>query len=713
MRGHPAALALVLCVGGALSALAASCEGEPTVLRDCFARIWVSTSAGPARIVGSWDDWSPLGVWPEDMGSGWSLARLELPPGEHQYLVVTAEGEFVDPFNALTSFRASDGREVSSLLVPDCERPLVDVEYAAPDGDDLVVRGRFLSAQSAERLDPDSLSVTLEGSQPSEFDVRITGEGTGAFEARLPRSGRGKRTIAIEARDGGGVEADAPRVVVWDEPLAERPDDALLYQIMIDRFLGDGGAALPEPATPGSRAGGTLDGIRAALEQGMFDELGVTGLWLSPVYVNPIEARPGNFDGKMYEGYHGYWPAESERVEPRIGGDAAFAALVEAAHARGMTVLADLVPNHVDITNPRYEALVGDDYFHPEGCVCGTTQCPWSEAIERCWFTPYLPDVRWQHPDALSDAAGEATRWLERFDLDGFRVDAVPMMPRAATRRIARVLRDRHTDASAPFLLGEVFTGPGAGAYGQLRSYLGPDTLDSVFDFPLMWALRDAIAGRTGFEVVDSLLDSSALAFRGSGATIATMLDNHDVPRFMASMTGDDGRDAWAAPPEQPTSDEAYARMRLGLVALLTLPGMPVLYYGDEVGLTGAGDPDNRRVFPAEDALLEAQRQTRELSAALGQLRRCEPVLRRGDRTTLVAEGGSWAFARRLGDEVAIVAINASSDALQLPTGAFPPGSYRDALTGTEIAIDGSAALELEPLGARILVSDESACGAR
>jgi glycosidase len=414
----------------------------------------------------------------------------------------------------------------------------------------------------------------------------------------------------------------------------------------------------------------------------------------------------------MYEGYHGYWPARSEEVEPRLGGEPALRALVEAAHARGMTVLADLVPNHVDITNPRYERLAPDDYFNPEGCVCGSAQCPWSTSIERCWFTSYLPDVRWQHPDALGDAAGEATRWLERFDLDGFRIDAVPMMPRAATRRIARALRDRYVASSRPFLLGEIFTGPGAGAYAQLRSYLGRDTLDSVFDFPLMWALRDALAGRAGFEAVDALLDQSALSFRGSGATIATMLDNHDVPRFMAAMTGDEGRDAWGAPPEQPTDPAAYARMRLGLVALLTLPGMPVLYYGDEVGLTGAGDPDNRRVMPSDDELSVEQQKTREFAQWLGQLRRCEPVLRRGSLATLRAEGGAWVYSRSEGGAVTVVvALNAATEPASFAAGAIVPGRYRDALSGETIEVEASTTLSVEPLSARIWLSEGSACG--
>src|SRR5262245_66292238 len=102
---------------------------------------------------------------------------------------------------------------------------------------------------------------------------------------------------------------------------------------MIDRFRGDGGAPLDPPVTPGSRAGGTLDGVLAEIEKGTFESLGVTALWLSPVYQGPDELREGR-DGQLYEGYHGYWPLESREVESRIGGAPALARGVDGAARR-------------------------------------------------------------------------------------------------------------------------------------------------------------------------------------------------------------------------------------------------------------------------------------------------------------------------------------------------------------------------------------------
>src|SRR5690606_8156280 len=147
---------------------------------------------------------------------------------------------------------------------------------------------------------------------------------------------------------------------------------------------------------------------------------------------------------------------------------------------------------------------------------------------------------------------------------------------------------ERLAPREASFFVGEVFTGPGAWGIEVIRYYLGPDGLDSVFDFPLMWALREVVAHESaGFEAVEATLAEIEAKTAGSGATLTRMIGNHDTTRFLSEAAGGAGADPWADPPPQPVAPEPFERQALALGLVLTLPGLPVIYYGDEVGLAG------------------------------------------------------------------------------------------------------------------------------
>lgn len=654
-----------------------------------------------ASVLGSWNDWALPGqaMAPHPTQAGWWALGLTLPPGEYGYLLQEDGASLRDPQNPLTTFRGSD--EVSLLRVGDCAQASLTIEESrgATEGAIRLV-GRYTAAAQGGPL-----REVRASSGGVELRVEKFDGATGRFEAVGEGFPRGRHVVEVTARDGAGHEATA-RPGVWVQPRAERWDEGLVYQVVVDRFRGDGGVPLAPPPTPGSRAGGTLDGLRAEIERGTFDPLGVTAFWLSPAYLNPDGAYLGR-DGRMYEGYHGYWPLDSRGVDPKIGGEAALRAVIDAAHRRGMKVLLDVVPNHVFETNPLFQARKGQGWFNEQGaCVCGLPGCDWGTNIQTCWFTPYLPDVRWQNAEAARLQVDDVRWWVDTFGVDGVRVDAVPMMPRAATRRIARALRDAAPLDDPPFLLGEVFTGPGLDAIEQIRYFLGPHALDSAFDFPLMWALRDAVASdRAGFDEVEKILVATDKALDGSGAVKAPFLGNHDVTRFLSAAAGDDGGDPWTAPPPRPSDPRVFARHRLGLALVLTLPGMPVIYYGDELGLPGASDPDCRRVMPSLDGLPPEEAASLALAQRLGSLRACSPALRRGTRTPLLVSNDAYSFRRDAEGETALVLIAKGEGPT---TFTLPPGTFRDVLTEGQPQVSGS--LVVEPFSARVLLSSTSGC---
>jgi glycosidase len=651
------------------------------------------------EVIGSWDGWLVPGIALRPAEEpGWWVARVDgdVPPGEYGYLILEDGEHRIDEHNPLTTFWAEQGDlEVSLLQVADCSLPGLTVTDVTVEGDRVRVAASFAAAADG------AAGVTVRASQGS---AEIDDEGQ--VIAELAAGERGKHSVTLTVTDDAGRTATA-RASAFVRAAAPRWADGLLYQVVTDRFRGDGGVALAAPDSPGGRAGGTLRGITAEIEAGNFAAMGVTALWISPVYVNPEEAREGRGDGHLYEGYHGYWPLAPRGVDPRIGGEAALDELVATAHAAGIKVLLDVVPNHVYEASPRY-AEHPEWFNHSEPtCVCGIGSCDWGTHIQSCWFTDYLPDVHMQDAGALRLAYEDLLWWQQRFDVDGVRVDAVPMMPLAATRRMAHELRGA-VAGERPFLIGEVYTGAGTWGVDVIRYYLGPDGLDSVFDFPLMWAIRDVLAHESaGFVAIEDMLVEVETATAGSGAVLGQILGNHDVTRFFSEAHGDAGGDPWSEPAVQAPDAVAFARLRSALTLLLTLPGLPVLYYGDEVGLAGGNDPDNRRVLPAFADLSAEQQATLALVRRLGPLRGCVAGLRTGTRTAVVVEADVYGFERGDGEAVVLMSRSPTPRSVLLRRA----GAYVDVLSGEAVTVSAAGtAVSLGPRQPRVLVRADLQC---
>jgi glycosidase len=660
-----------------------------------------AAEASDAALVGEWDGWQPRRDWTriEAADGEWRKLELALPSGTYRYALEVGGARLPDPLAPVSAFVDDGddpyGTEVSVAEIGARRAIAIDEVQAGADG-------ALRVTAHTDGVDAESVRATLHRGGDALAAPQVTVDG-GRIVARATGLAPGKYTLALE---GGGVRASASAFV--EARPGRALSDGLVYQIMVDRFDPPG-----PPATPGDRAGGTLDGVRAAIERGDFDRLGVSTLWLSPVVQNPTGRHVGR-DGRLYEAYHGYWPSQPRTVEPALGGEAALDALVAAAHARGLRVVLDVVPNHVHESHPYYGAHAGGprttDWFNDgaRACVCGDPGCDWSEKIETCWFGPELPDLNWRNPAVVDAGTGDLDWWMRRFDLDGVRIDAVPMMPRAATRAMVRTVHGVYREGLDRLVLGEVYTGPGDGGRAQIRAYLGSalDGLDGAFDFPLMWALRDVVAhGTSGFDALEREVEASARAWRSSGATMAHMLDNHDTTRFVSEIAGDAGGDPWLAPPAQPTAPDVYARQLIALAFVLTLPGLPVIYYGDEIGLAGGADPDSRRVMPS--VLTSQQQALRDAVARLGRLRRCSTALRRSERRVLRADGDHDVT---LHGDVLVVLSRATVPAM-LDVPMLPVGAYRDALSGASLELRADAPLPVAPLSAAVYLRADDLCG--
>ena len=700
------AAALPLLGGGALGCKTDAPTEAPS--RACGLRIWHKAASVDAHveIVGDWNDWKRPGVIPEVRPDGWVSSAIDAAPGEHAYAIIEDGVWLTDNQVPLTAFH--DGKEVALAVVDDCERPALKVEGVESSATgSTVVRASFLAARGGAALDPGAVTVTSR----SGATLAVTASDPGAGTLRLESSGlkRGKYTFSIKARDARGAETDEAVATVWIEPHAWDPRDAIVYQVVLDRFRGDAGP-LVQPALPSERAGGTLAGLRQAIEAGDIEALGVNTLWLSPLYKNP-EGEFAGTDGHSYTSYHGYWPIASRLLDARVASDEELDRFMQVAHDRGLRVLFDVVPNHVHEQHPWVKEH--PDWFNKD-CTCGQGSCDWATHIKTCWFAPYLPDLDWTNLDAARAATSEVMWWFDRWGADGLRIDAVPMMPRAATRRIAHAVRTRYEHAgNVPYILGENFTGPGG--YQNLRYDLGPFGLDGSFHFPLMWTLRASLAEESApMGDIDTSFRAGEQAWDGAGAVMGMMIDNHDVSRFASVSAGSASGDAWSPAP-QPLDPVVYAKQRVALATVLTLPGAPVVYYGDEVGLAGRNDPDSRRVMPADATLLASQVETRAVVRKVGRARACSEALRRGALRTIAADQERFVFARELPGDVAGAAIvalarrPALAAEVKLPAGA--PAAFVDVVTGQRIdAAGGVLTIPADAFGVHVFVAANGPC---
>ncbi len=701
----------------AVAAVVACHDAAPVAAppqRSCGLSVWYMPSSAKSKvgIVSSWTGWARPGKELAHADGGWRAGKFDLSPGEYTYALVVDGKQMPDPYVPTTAFH-DDEEEVTWITVPDCNVPALSVASASGSATgEAEISATFLASSAGDPIDPGSFhAAERDGTSLPASAFRVDPQaGTIAIEAH--GLAQGKHVFTLTAKDTHGRPAETALATVWIEPHTFDLRDTVIYQVVVDRYRNAHGA-LPDPATPGSRAGGNVDGVRLAIESGEIASLGVNTIWISPLYEGPKGMFPGT-DGHEYSDYHGYWPAEERVLEPTQADEASLDALVQTAHAHGIRILFDVVPNHLHEYNPYWAEHKADGWFnHPDrSCICGTT-CSWATHIIDCWFTPYLPDLDWRNQAVADQLTSDVRWWLDRFDGDGLRIDAVPMMWRLATRRIVAATRARFDNPGhKSFLLGENFVGEED--YDLLRYELGPFGLNSEFHFPLLWSLRDVIAtGGPPMSDIDVTIHESENSWQGSGAIMSLILGNQDVPRFSSVSAGDANADGWTPVP-QPSDPAVYAKQRLAFGVLFGLPGAPTIYYGDEVGLAGAGDPDSRRVMPPDSALSAEQLATRAFVQRLGAARSCSGALRAGSYRTLMADGEHLVFAREADGVPPVIAVymrQPRGKELRTPLPGISKGDYVDLVSGRHASLNPELTiLPSETFFAALFVPAESDC---
>jgi glycosidase len=491
-------------------------------------------------------------------------------------------------------------------------------------------------------------------------------------------------SLGISACSGSAPPASQPastapppqRVSVVPQ---ESWQDAILYFVIVDRWAdGDpGNNRNVDRSAKGTFHGGDLAGLRQHLDE--IADLGATAIWITPVVRN-IE---GFVTGAGFPdwGYHGYWADDFYSLDPRFGTEAELKALVEEAHARGMKVLLDVVYNHAGydssyLKNPktrgwlRIESLGTCGQDDLTSCVSGLPD-----------FKTELPEVR----DYLLEAH---LALAERVGLDGFRLDTVKHVAHDFWAEHRRRIDQRLGEDF--FLIGEVWGGDAK----SLDPWFAGDEMDAGFDFSFQGSALGFLQGRGRTVAFDRYLQKRHEV--RAGYHLSPYLSSHDVKGALSILEGD---------------KELFL---LAALLQMTSSGIPMVYYGEEVGRPGGDWPDNRSDMPWGERRIQpgAGRPRDEAMRAgykkLIAIRRAHPALSRGGYTGLSSEGDLLVFLRR--DErtkdAVVVAVNrgAAPAAARFDAPAeWGEEPVRDVWNGEEAArAGGRIEAQVAPRSARI-----------
>lgn len=665
-------------------------------------RFPAESADAPVFLFGSFNNWNreslPLTLSADSRE--W-ICTVGLFPGRYEYKFRVGEQEILDPFNP-DSVPNPFGAYNSLLNITD-ERPNKCFLYRL--GAEQTKSGwrlSFLFVSDADKqvLNRKNILALLDNKPLNAGQLRVRDNQIDVYlSQRQVTQFRFLRIAVNQSRQNTHFQWVA-LFRLGDRESAWRDwRDAIIYSIMVDRFF-DGNPAnnrpVRHPQLPqkSNFYGGDLAGIRQKLQEGYFDSLGVNVLWLSPVIQNPDSAYqefppPHRFT----TGYHGYWPVHPRKVDDRFGSLADIRQLTENAHRKGMKVILDFVANHVHKLHPYYREH--PDWFAPLELPDGRKNIRfWDEYRLTTWFDVFLPSFDFvRSREAVRQVTEDALWWLEETGVDGFRQDAVKHIPNHFWREMTRKIKK---EVELPrgysiYQIGETF-----GNYDLISSYVNNGQLNAQFNFNLYdVALPVFLNPEMSFEELDAEMKRTFEVY-GMFHLMGNLMDSHDKVRFMAYADGDlrlgvgDAQEiGWKNPP-QVDDTLSYRKSQLYLAYLLSIPGIPVIYYGDEIGLTGAADPDNRRPMRFNEQLNPAERKMLREVRRLIHLRREHVALRYGDFVTALAEKEIYAYWRGDFTEKILVVLNKSAEkrTVSLPIPRFLAGSRLvDLQDGTPVPI--------------------------
>jgi glycosidase len=423
-------------------------------------------------------------------------------------------------------------------------------------------------------------------------------------------------------------------------------NDDIIYLILRDRFA-DGDASNNKDAdrkNPRAWHGGDFRGVTQKIPY--LKELGVTAIWLTPWYDNPDEANQCDKPWCPYTNYHGYHAIDYYGVENHFGTFEDLREMIKIAHQNGIKVIQDQVANHVGVQHPWSKNPPLDNWFSPfaqntfNNSVLLSPNSSQSEKdnLLKGWFNQLLPDNNHDEPEVARYQIQNALWWIAATGIDGIRQDTIQYMPREFIRDWSSAILKQYPKF---YIVGEVFERDSAQTAFFQGGKTGWDKIDtklpSVFDFKLWETSQQVFTGRKPVRALRDVLKYDGLYPNINNVTVLT--NNHDTDRFMSL----------------PNATLEGAMMHTAFV--LATRGIPQLYYGEEIAMTGGYDPDNRKDFSGgfsgdkQDKFTKAGRDSDEQkmfewTQKFIKLRKENRALREGKTVDLFYDNDAYLFGR-------------------------------------------------------------------
>ena len=432
----------------------------------------------------------------------------------------------------------------------------------------------------------------------------------------------------------------------------------IIYLVFPDRFEnGDpnndrlGYEECFDPSSPTKFHGGDWAGLQQRLDY--LQDLGVTAIWATPVY-----KQIGVINESC--GYHGYWAdftdPDDGAVEPKMGTEDDLSQLIQTLHDNDMKFILDQVVNHTGYGAQLIQQQ--PSWFNPPRPACEALGDP-----DVFCDLAGLPDFDFRNADAVDYTTRQSLSWLERFDLDGIRMDTVKHVPASYFRNVWIPLVNQ--EKPDVFTVGELLD---QFSLERLHQFLETG-FDSTFNFPLQRAMVETFARGDSVDEVATTVQETWTMFGADALMLTNLIDNHDIPRF----TNEPGVSV--------EESDIRSRYFLALGTMFSLPGIPQLYYGNELGMYGGADPDNRRDMPdwawtaegrsqGSEGFLPDPQSTFSYVQKLIDIRLANPALYGGYYAEMWRQNGSqnpdvYAFFRGFDTNRIIVVMNNGS----LPSG--------------------------------------------